>query len=43
MTVITPAQVLVLVPQQRPMRFIDEIVDIDADHIVGTYTWKPEG
>lgn len=42
MSVLTPEQVLALVPQQRPMRFIDEIVEIDADHIVGNYTWKPE-
>ena len=42
MTVLTPEQVLALVPQQRPMRFIDEIVEIDADHIVGNYTWKAE-
>jgi 3-hydroxyacyl-[acyl-carrier-protein] dehydratase len=39
---LTPAQVLELIPQQRPMRFVDEIVELDADHIVGTYTWKPE-
>ncbi|MBI5208530.1 MAG: beta-hydroxyacyl-ACP dehydratase [Elusimicrobia bacterium] len=38
----TPAEVLALVPQQRPMRFIDEIVELDDDHIVGTYTWKEE-
>ncbi len=42
MSVLTPEQVLALVPQQRPMRFIDEIVEIDADHIVGNYTWKTE-
>ena len=42
MTVLTPEQVLALVPQQRPMRFIDKIVEIDSDHIVGNYTWKAE-
>lgn len=42
MTILTPAQVLALVPQQRPMRFIDEIVEIDSEHIVGNYIWKPE-
>jgi 3-hydroxyacyl-[acyl-carrier-protein] dehydratase len=41
-SVLTAAQVLALVPQQRPMRFIDKIVEVDADHIVGSYTWKPE-
>lgn len=42
MTVLTPAQVLAMIPQQRPMRFIENILEIDEEHIVGTYTWKPE-
>ena len=42
MSILTAAQVLALVPQQRPMRFIDEIVSVDSDHIVGNYTWKAE-
>ena len=42
MKVLTPEEVLALVPQQRPMRFVDEIVEIDSEHIVGNYTWKPE-
>ncbi len=42
MSVLTPEQVLALVPQQRPMRFIDEIVEIDEEHIVGNYAWKAE-
>lgn len=42
MSALTPAQILALVPQQRPMRFLDEIVEVDAEHIVGRYTWKPE-
>ncbi len=42
MSVLTPGQVLALVPQQRPLRFIDEILEMDAEHIVGRYTWKPE-
>ncbi|MBI4676989.1 MAG: beta-hydroxyacyl-ACP dehydratase [Elusimicrobia bacterium] len=39
---LSPADILALVPQARPMRFIDEIVEVDADHIVGVYTWKEE-
>ena len=42
MTALTSAQVLALVPQQRPMRFIDEILEMDEEHIIGSYTWKPE-
>lgn len=37
---LTPAEVLRLVPQQRPMRFIDEILELDAEHILAAYTWK---
>ena len=36
------AETLALLPQQEPFRFIDEILEIDADHIVATYTWRPE-
>jgi 3-hydroxymyristoyl/3-hydroxydecanoyl-(acyl carrier protein) dehydratase len=39
---LTAAEVLSRVPQQRPMRFIDEIVEMDSEHIVGRYTWKAE-
>lgn len=42
MNELTPAEVLKQVPQQRPMRFIDEILELDADHIVAKYTWKDE-
>jgi 3-hydroxyacyl-[acyl-carrier-protein] dehydratase len=31
--------VLELVPQQPPMRFIDEILELDQDHIETAYTW----
>jgi len=40
MSVLTPEEVLALVPQQTPMRFIEEILEIDEDHILGAYTWK---
>jgi 3-hydroxyacyl-[acyl-carrier-protein] dehydratase len=39
---LTPAQVLALVPQQAPFRFVDEILEVDADHIVGRYTFRPD-
>lgn len=39
---LTAAAVLDLVPQRRPMRFIDEILELDEEHILGAYTWKTE-
>jgi 3-hydroxyacyl-[acyl-carrier-protein] dehydratase len=41
-TRLTPKQVLDLIPQQDPFRFIDEILEVDDDHIVGTYRFRPE-
>ncbi|OGS42339.1 MAG: hypothetical protein A2506_06940 [Elusimicrobia bacterium RIFOXYD12_FULL_66_9] len=38
----TPAEVLKLLPRQRPARFIDEIVELDAEHIVARYTWRED-
>ena len=35
-------EVLAMVPQQEPFRFIDEIVELDADHIVARHTFSPE-
>ena len=37
-----PEQVLAALPQQEPFRFIDEIVELDADHIVARYRFRPE-
>jgi 3-hydroxyacyl-[acyl-carrier-protein] dehydratase len=37
---LTPEEVLALVPQQPPFRFLDEIVEIDEHSITGTYTFK---
>jgi 3-hydroxyacyl-[acyl-carrier-protein] dehydratase len=34
--------VLALVPQQEPFRFVDEILEVDDDHIVSRYTFRPE-
>ena len=39
---LSPQEVLAKVPQQRPFRFVDEIVEVDADHIVGRYTFRPD-
>ena len=35
-------QVLDLVPQQRPFRFIDRLVEIDDTHAVGEYTYRDD-
>jgi 3-hydroxyacyl-[acyl-carrier-protein] dehydratase len=40
-TRLTPKQVLDLIPQQDPFRFIDDILELDDDHIVGTYRLPP--
>jgi len=39
---LTPNQVLGLIPQQDPFRFIDDIIELDDDHIVGTYRFRPD-
>lgn len=39
---LTPAQVLDLLPQQSPFRFVDEIVDVDDQRITGRYTFRPD-
>ncbi|MDH3732950.1 MAG: beta-hydroxyacyl-ACP dehydratase [Gemmatimonadota bacterium] len=41
-TVLRPAEVLELLPQQEPFRFVDEILEVDEDHIVATYRYRPE-
>jgi 3-hydroxyacyl-[acyl-carrier-protein] dehydratase len=39
---LTPAEVLELLPQQEPFRFVDEITEIDDDHIVANYRFRPD-
>lgn len=39
---LTPAEVLALVPQQEPFRFIDEILELDSERIVSRYTFRPQ-
>lgn len=35
-------EVLAMVPQQEPFRFIDEVLELDADHIVARHRFSPE-
>jgi 3-hydroxyacyl-[acyl-carrier-protein] dehydratase len=35
-------RVLAAVPQQEPFRFIDEILELDTDGIVGAYRFKAD-
>lgn len=39
---LTPDEVLAALPQQDPFRFVDEILEIDEEHIVGSYRFRPE-
>jgi 3-hydroxyacyl-[acyl-carrier-protein] dehydratase len=36
------AGILELLPQQEPFRFVDEILEVDDDHIVARYTFRPD-
>jgi 3-hydroxyacyl-[acyl-carrier-protein] dehydratase len=36
----SPAQVLASLPQQRPFRYVDEIVELDENRVLGTYTFR---
>ncbi|NNF16980.1 MAG: beta-hydroxyacyl-ACP dehydratase [Gammaproteobacteria bacterium] len=38
----TPAQILAAVPQQKPFRFLDEIIELDEEHIVGRYRFRDD-
>ena len=37
---LTMDEVLALVPQQAPFRFVDEILELSDEHVVGRYTFK---
>jgi 3-hydroxyacyl-[acyl-carrier-protein] dehydratase len=39
---LSPQELLARVPQQEPFRFIDEILEVDDDHIEAAYTWRPD-
>ncbi|MGH0036023.1 MAG: 3-hydroxyacyl-ACP dehydratase FabZ family protein [Myxococcota bacterium] len=38
----TREQILAMVPQQEPFRFIDEILELDQEHIVAAYTFRED-
>jgi 3-hydroxyacyl-[acyl-carrier-protein] dehydratase len=37
---LTPGEVLALLPQREPFRFVDEILEVDSEHIVSRYTFR---
>jgi 3-hydroxyacyl-[acyl-carrier-protein] dehydratase len=39
---LTSSEVLALVPQRRPFRFLDRLLEIHADGAVGEYTFAPD-
>ncbi|MDH3208049.1 MAG: beta-hydroxyacyl-ACP dehydratase [Gemmatimonadota bacterium] len=40
--ILTPAEVLGLLPQRDPFLFVDEILEVDDDHIVARYRFRPD-
>ena len=39
---LSPAEVLELLPQQEPFRFVDEILEVDEDHILARYRFRAD-
>ncbi len=39
---LSPAEILARIPQQEPFRFIDEITELDDEHIVASYRFREE-
>jgi 3-hydroxyacyl-[acyl-carrier-protein] dehydratase len=39
---LSPAEVLARLPQQDPFRFVDEILELDDDHVVAAYRWRKD-
>jgi 3-hydroxyacyl-[acyl-carrier-protein] dehydratase len=39
---LSPAEVLARIPQQEPFRFVDEILEIDSEHVVASYRWRED-
>ena len=37
-----PSDIIKHFPIAAPYKFIDEILELDSDHVVGTYTFKPD-
>jgi len=40
--ILTPIQVLEMLPQKDPFLFVDEILEIDDEHIVARYRFRPD-
>jgi 3-hydroxyacyl-[acyl-carrier-protein] dehydratase len=40
--ILTGPEILDLLPQQRPFRFVDEIVEVDEQRIAGRYTFRAD-
>lgn len=40
--VLTPERVLELIPQAEPFRFVDEILEVDENHITARYRFPPD-
>lgn len=38
----TTSEILAAIPQQEPFRFIDEIREVDSDHIVASYRFRED-
>jgi len=38
----TPEEILARVPQREPFRFVDEVLELDDDHVVAAYTWRAD-
>lgn len=36
------AEILRRVPQQEPFRFVDELLEVEAERAVGTYRWRKD-
>ena len=39
---LTPQEVLPLIPQQEPFRFVDEITELGPERVAGVYRWRLE-
>jgi 3-hydroxyacyl-[acyl-carrier-protein] dehydratase len=39
---LTPSEVLPLIPQQEPFRFVDEITELGAERVAGVYRWRAD-
>ena len=40
--VLTPEEVLAMLPQKEPFLFVDEVVEVSGDHIVARFTFRED-